>query len=152
MLKVLLQNKGRVFLGIVLIMLFGFVRFFERSLFYDPFVHYFENDFLNLPLPSFDYINLFVALAFRYGVNMVISLALLYVIFKEKEMISFCFALYIFFFIILFASFFSVIYFYGDQNNLILFYIRRFLIQPLFVLLFIPAFYYQKKSASNGAF
>lgn len=152
MLKVLLQNKGRVFLGIVLIMLFGFVRFFERSLFYDPFVHYFENDFLNLPLPSFDYINLFVGLAFRYGVNMVISLVLLYVIFKEKEMILFCTTLYLFFFVILIVSFFGVIYFYEAQNNFILFYIRRFLIQPLFVLLFIPAFYYQKKSASNGLF
>ncbi|MFY7758816.1 MAG: exosortase F system-associated membrane protein, partial [Flavobacterium stagni] len=26
-----------------------------------------------------------------------------------------------------------------------LFYLRRFLIQPLFLLLFVPAFYYQKR-------
>lgn len=149
MLKKILQNKGRVLIGTGLIMLFGVVRFFERPLFYDPFISYFESDFQNLPLPSFDFIDLFVGMVFRYGINMVISLALLYVIFKEKEMIPFCFALYIFFFIILMVCFFGAVYFYGAQNNLILFYIRRFLIQPLFVLLFIPAFYYQKKSVSS---
>jgi exosortase F-associated protein len=29
---------------------------------------------------------------------------------------------------------------------MILFYIRRFLIQPIFLLLFLPAFYYQKQN------
>jgi exosortase F-associated protein len=27
----------------------------------------------------------------------------------------------------------------------VVFYVRRFLIQPLFIILFIPAFYYQKR-------
>ena len=149
MLKKILQNKVRFLMGIGLVMLFGVVRFFERSLFYDPFIPYFESDFQNLPLPSFDFIDLSVGMVLRYGINMIISLALLYMIFKDKEMLVFCSTLYLFFFVVLIVSFFGMIYFYGAQNNFMLFYIRRFLIQPLFVLLFIPAFYYHKKSVSN---
>jgi exosortase F-associated protein len=52
--------------------------------------------------------------------------------------------LYVFFFLILISSFFVIMYYYGEHNKFILFYIRRFLIQPIFVLLFVPAFFYQK--------
>ena len=34
---------------------------------------------------------------------------------------------------------------FGETNKMNLFYIRRFIIQPIFLILFIPAFYYQKK-------
>ncbi|WP_374707786.1 exosortase F system-associated protein [Flavobacterium sp. J372] len=34
-------------------------------------------------------------------------------------------------------------------NLLALFYIRRFLIQPLFLILFIPAFYYQRRNSGT---
>jgi len=60
-------------------------------------------------------------------------------------MIQFVSVLYVFFFLILIGLFFSMLYFYEEHNNLILFYVRRFLIQPIFVILFIPAFYYQKQ-------
>ncbi|WP_256387090.1 exosortase F system-associated protein [Flavobacterium sp. 140616W15] len=43
-------------------------------------------------------------------------------------------------------TFSGVVYFYANHNNLMLFYVRRFLIQPIFILLFIPGFYYQKLS------
>jgi exosortase F-associated protein len=53
--------------------------------------------------------------------------------------------LYMIFGSILMISFFFVLNFFGEQSKMILFYIRRFIIQPIFLLLFIPAFYYQKK-------
>jgi exosortase F-associated protein len=52
---------------------------------------------------------------------------------------------YLLFFIILISLFFIVLFFFGETNKMTLFYIRRFLIQPIFLLLFLPAFYYQKK-------
>ncbi|WPR72737.1 exosortase F system-associated protein [Flavobacterium sp. NG2] len=146
MLKILFQHKVRFLLGVCLVFLLALVRVFEHDLFYDPFLGYFEGDFHNQPLPLFHSFQLFLGLLFRYSLNMLISLALIYVIFKEIEMIKFSFLLYILFFSFLIICFFSVIYVYGASNNLMLFYIRRFLIQPLFVLLFIPAFYYQKQS------
>jgi exosortase F-associated protein len=44
---------------------------------------------------------------------------------------------------VLMISFIFILTFFGEENKMTLFYIRRFLIQPIFILLFIPAFYYQ---------
>lgn len=121
------------------------VRFYEEALFYDPFLSYFKSDFNNLPLPVFNTFLLILNLLFRYGLNMLLSLGLLYVLFKDATMIRFSFYLYLIAFVLLLFSFFLVIYFYGAENNFLLFNVRRFLIQPIFVLLFIPAFYFQKQ-------
>lgn len=127
-----------------LLLCFVLVRFNENILFYDPFLAYFRSDFNQMPLPDFDIFRLILSLSFRYGLNMLISLGLIYVIFKDKMMIQFAFILYLFAFLFLLIALFFVIHFYGSENNFMLFYIRRFLIQPIFVLLFIPGFYYQK--------
>ncbi|WP_026712300.1 exosortase F system-associated membrane protein [Flavobacterium daejeonense] len=132
-----------------LLLLFGFVliRYNEDVLFYDPFLSYFKDDFNHMPLPEFDNFRLILNLYFRYGLNMLLSLAMIYVIFRDWKMIKFAFFLYLTAFVVLLISFFMVIHFCGVHNNFLLFYIRRFLIQPLFVLLFIPAFYFQKRNS-----
>lgn len=121
------------------------VRFYQETLFYDPFLVYFKANFNQIPLPDFNPFQLTLSLLFRYGLNMLLSLGLIYVLFKDKMMIRFVFLLYLIAFVCLLFLFFFVIYLYGAENNFLLFYIRRFLIQPVFVLLFIPAFYYQKQ-------
>ncbi|MBA0884464.1 exosortase F system-associated membrane protein [Flavobacterium undicola] len=121
------------------------VRYYENVLFYDPFLDYFKGDFNQMPLPEFDVFRLILNLLFRYGLNMIISLGLIYVIFKDYMMIQFSFFLYLVAFFVLLILFFLVINYYGSDNNFLLFYVRRFLIQPIFVLLFIPAFYFQKR-------
>jgi exosortase F-associated protein len=144
MLNKLLQNKTTVFLVMVLVMLLVFIRVFERQLFYDPFLIYFEGDYMKLPLPEFDNLKLFVGLSFRFFLNTILSLGILYFLFKDKGMISFASILYLFLFAILIVTLFCILYFFNNQENLLLFYVRRFLIQPLFLILFVPAFYYQK--------
>jgi len=142
----MLLHKLRIVLGLVFVVLLAVVRAYEYQLFYDPFLNYFKSDFNALPLPSFDSFRLTVGLLLRYGLNTALSLGLIYVFFKDSGMIKFAFILYAFFFLILVSLFYIIIYFYGAHNNLMLFYVRRFLIQPIFVILFIPAFYYQKLS------
>ncbi|KFF15453.1 exosortase F system-associated membrane protein [Flavobacterium hydatis] len=144
MLNNILQNKSRIFLLIVFVFLLAGIRAFENQLFYDPFLVYFETDYKELPLPEFNSIQLFFGLLFRYFLNTIISLGIIYVLFKEIELVKFASVLYVMFFLVLIIAFYCVIYFYGNQNNLILFYIRRFLIQPILILLFVPGFYYQK--------
>jgi exosortase F-associated protein len=144
MLRVLLLHKLRIVLGFVLILLLAAVRSYEDQLFYDPFLNYFKNDFNALPLPIFDSLHLFLGLLFRYALNTALSLGLIYVLFKDGTMIKFASFLYFFFFLILVSVFYLIIHFSGAHNDLMLFYVRRFLIQPIFLILFIPAFYYQK--------
>jgi exosortase F-associated protein len=144
MLNKLLQNKKTVFLIVLLLFVLVCIRAFESQLFYDPFLRYFEGDYLRMPLPKYNAFWLFLGMSFRFFINGIISLAIVYCLFKDKEMLQFASILYLFFFVVLIVGFFSVLHFYGNQNNMLLFYVRRFLIQPLFLILFIPAFYYQK--------
>jgi exosortase F-associated protein len=144
MLKTLLSHKYRFTLVISFVLSFVLIRVYEDKLFYDPFLNYFKSDFNALPLPVYDSFRLFVGLLFRYGLNAALSLGLVFTLFRDVKMVKFASFLYAFFFVVLIFSFYAVISVYGEDNNLMLFYVRRFLIQPIFILLFIPGFYYQK--------
>jgi exosortase F-associated protein len=144
MLNKILRHKMDVFILFFLVVLLVAVRAFEDDLFYDPFLFYFKGDYRIFPLPEFNALLLFLGLLFRYFLNAIFSLGILYFLFKDKEMIRFVSILYVLLFLVLICSFFFVLHFFESQNNLLVFYVRRFLIQPLFVILFVPAFYYQK--------
>lgn len=145
MLKNLLKDKTRTATTLFLILLLIAIRVFESNLFYDPFLVYFKNEFTNSPYPNISILKLFFSYGFRFYINSMISLALIYLIFKDTKIVKFSILLYMVFGSILMISFFFVLKFFGPESKMILFYIRRFIIQPIFVMLFIPAFYYQKR-------
>jgi exosortase F-associated protein len=145
MLQLLLKNKAKVFWFSFLVLLLILIRVFEDQLFYDPFLNYFKTEFAHSKLPPFDFFKLFFSLGIRFYLNSVISLFLLYVIFKDTKIVKFSMLLYMILGSILMISFIFVLTFFGEESKMTLFYIRRFLIQPIFILLFIPGFYYQKQ-------
>ncbi|MES2575897.1 MAG: exosortase F system-associated protein [Bacteroidota bacterium] len=146
MLQKLLNNKIKILLVISLVLLLVFIRAYEDVLFYDPFLNYFKIDYHNLPLPEIQNSSLFLGLLFRYFLNSIVSLAVIYVLFKDIEAVKFASILYILFFIILVVTFFFMLSYFSEPSKMVLFYIRRFLIQPIFLLLFLPAFYFQKQN------
>ncbi len=145
MLQKILNNKVKIVLVALLVFVLALIRAFEGVLFYDPFSAYFKNDYLNLSFPAFKVLPLFWAMSFRYFLNSALSLAIIYVLFKEKGLAKLASLLYLVFFVILISAFFLLLSFSDSHNNFVLFYVRRFLIQPLFLLLFVPAFFYQKQ-------
>ena len=145
MLNKILEHKLKIIITIIIVISFGIIRAFENQLFYDPFLVYFESDFKSKPFPEVDLLKLFGGLLFRYFLNTVLSLLLIYSLFKDLEMMKFSAFLYAFFLVLLFGLFFIILKFYSE-GSWILFYVRRFIIQPIFVLLFIPAFYYQQQN------
>lgn len=142
MLNKVLEHKKKIFISVIIIFCFGLIRAFEKSLFYDPFLDYFETTFKNVPLPNVEFFKLFYNLLFRFALNTILSLVLIFTLFNDKGILGFSAFLYIFFGILLFGAFFIIVI-YFPENSWLLFYVRRFIIQPIFVLLFIPAFYYQ---------
>jgi exosortase F-associated protein len=130
----------------ILVFFLALIRAYEGNLFYDPFLSYFKTDYYNLPLPELNNIQLFFGLVLRYFLNSSLSLAIIYVLFKDIEAVKFASILYLIFFTLLILALFLVLYFFGETNKMTLFYIRRFLIQPIFLVLFLPAFYYQKQN------
>jgi exosortase F-associated protein len=148
MLNKVQKNKAAIFFLLLLIVLLIAIRTFEKQLFYDPFLYYFEHDYLIFPLPDFNAVKLFCGLLFRFTLNTLISLGIIYLLFKDKQMIVFASFLYVVFFVLLIVAFFSILTFFTSQENFLLFYVRRFLIQPLFLIVFVPAFYFQKKKGN----
>ncbi len=144
MLKELHNNRIRFLFLFVAILALVLVRAFESHIFYDPFLQFFKQDYQNRPLPSFDSMKLFLGLLFRYFLNTFFSLGIIYLIFKQIQLVKFSALLFGVLFIILIILFFGTLHFFKHPDYLVLFYLRRFLIQPLFLVLFIPAFYYQQ--------
>ncbi len=128
-------------LGLFLVL----IRMFENELFYDPLLSFFKLDYNNNPLPEFNSIKLLGNVALRFWLNSIISLLILWVAFKDKGILKLSGFLYVVFFVILMIAF-SYFLFYSDTKSFLpLFYVRRFLIQPILLLVLLPAFYFQNK-------
>ena len=143
MLVALKNNTGRVTLAVIIIILLVMVRLFESEIFYDPLLQYFKGSYQQESVPEMNSQLLFLNIAFRYLLNTILSLALLYVIFNDMQMLKFTAVLYLIFFVVLI----SILLFAlsnEDPDKMLVFYIRRFLIQPIFILLFIPGFLFQE--------
>jgi len=128
----------------LLLILLVCVRIFQERLFYDPFLPFFRSTgFETHPLPQYNSVKLLMSLFFRYALNTLFSLGILWLIFKDASIIRLSAILYFIFFIVLAVALIVVVN-AENVNMLVLFYVRRFLIQPLFLILFVPAFYYQR--------
>lgn len=143
--KNLLNNKIKVFVLFLLVLVLVSIRIFEDSLFYDPYLDFFKTDFTNFPLPVVDKLSLFLSLFFRYLLNSIVSIFFIQIAFNDINFTKFASVLYGILFVILILVFYVVLAFFADESKMELFYIRRFLIQPLFLLLFIPGYLIQKR-------
>ena len=130
---------------IVCIFLLVLVRKFEDVLFYDPLLSFFKiSNFNHLDVPSFDSIKLTLSLFFRYALNAILSLIIIYLWFGDKKATRLVFWVLAVSFV-----FFGAIYLFSLHTNFSIgymptFYVRRILIQPILLLLLIPAIYYNK--------
>ena len=149
MLQKILQNKFRILFGSLFFIGLLAIRFYQENLFYDPLLSYFKQEDSVAVAPNVNALKLFFSLAMRFYFNSMLSIGILYVVFLDFKLLRFSALLYIILGSVLLISFIFILHFYGFQNKFLLFYVRRFLIQPIFLLLFLPAFYFQKKMKSD---
>ena len=131
------------------------IRGFEETLFYDPLIPFFKSIQSYDSLPQFETLKLLLNVVLRFLMNTSVSLVILWILFQNRDVVKLSVLLYSALFVVLFAVFCYLLS--GDanigsldeasetDNFMSLFYVRRFLIQPLFLLILIPAFYFQKK-------
>ena len=104
------MNKlTRIFLIAVLFILLILVRAFASNLFYDPFIDYFKNDYLHQKIPEFNTFKLFLNITFRFVLNTLISLGIIYLFFINKEYLKFTIQFYSIAFVILSVLFFILL-------------------------------------------
>ena len=125
-------------------MLLFAVRGFATDLFYDPLITYFQNDYLYTIMPEINMWKLVVDLFFRYTLNSLISLAIIWLMFRNKAYLKLAGFFFMAAFILLIIVFVFLLKDKFEAGYLLPFYVRRFIIHPLFLLVLIPAFYYQK--------
>lgn len=140
------MNKGfKYIVFFVLVGLLVLIRVFEEQLFYDPYLAFFKNDYLYIDSPRQEVFKLAAFTTLRYVLNTVISLGILFVLFKDLSIIKFSVLVYALAYVV-FMSLFLYFVIHPKQEDYYLFFnVRRFLIQPLLALLLIPAFYYHKQ-------
>lgn len=133
---------------ILLIVLFGLlalIRFFEEQLFYDPYLSFFKSDYLYMDSPRREVFKLSAFTTLRYVLNTLISLGILYVFFKDKNVVKFSALIYTLAYFILMLLFLYFVLNPNKEDYYLFFNVRRFLIQPIILLLLLPAFYYNKQ-------
>ncbi|QCE40524.1 exosortase F system-associated membrane protein [Psychroserpens sp. NJDZ02] len=139
------MGKYSKYIGIsVLVVLLALVRWFQNDLFYDPYLLFFENDYLYIDSPRQETLKLVANTMFRFFINTVLSLSILYVFFKDWSIVKFSALIFFFSFLILMILYLYFVLDPKQEQYYLFFNVRRFLIQPILLLLLLPAFYYNR--------
>lgn len=120
------------------------VRMLEDQLFYDPFLDYFHEANKNAKFPHFEWGKLILNHLFRFFLNLMLSALIIHFIFKNKQWTIQAIVLMLLVFVFTFSLYLYCISTEFEIGYLFSFYMRRFVIQPIILLLIIPLFYYRK--------
>ncbi|MFP3595933.1 exosortase F system-associated membrane protein [Chryseobacterium sp. SIMBA_029] len=121
------------------------VRLLEDRLFYDPFLNYFHEAVKNITFPEFVWGKLIIGHLFRFILNLFFSCLIIHFLFKNKQWTLQGALMITIIFFITFPIYLYCVYDRFDIGYLFSFYMRRFVIQPLILLLIVPMFYYRKQ-------
>lgn len=121
------------------------VRMLEDRIFYDPFLDFFHETDKNIPFPDFVWGKLIISHFFRFTLNLLFSCVIIHFLFKNKQWTMQGALLITIIFVITFPIYLYCIHSRFEIGHLFSFYMRRFVIQPLILLLIVPLFYYRKQ-------
>lgn len=126
------------------------IRMVENQIFYDPFLNYFHEANKQLTVPDFVWGKLILHHIFRFILNIIFSAIILQAFFNNKKWTIQGVILMTLVFALTFVVYLYCLYTKLDVGYLFTFYMRRFVIQPVILLLIIPLFYYRKMLLKKG--
>ena len=129
-----------------LIFLLIVIRLFEIPYFDDGLIRFFQHNYLTGPLPKVSFFNIFWIDSIRFWINTAISILILRLYFNQSGLVKFLLLLFTVAYLIAVIILYVSVQNYQAGHYLILFYSRRFLIQPILLLLLFPALWYQVRS------
>ncbi|MDB9721305.1 exosortase F system-associated protein [Winogradskyella sp.] len=139
-----MPNLARYLCIVVLFLVLVLIRAYETILFYDPYLVFFENDYLYIDNPRREVAKLILYTSLRYLLNTVTSLGILYLTFREKSIIKFSVLIYTIAYVFLMVAFLYFVLNPKQEDYYLFFNFRRFLIHPILILVLLPAFYYHR--------
>ncbi len=131
----------------VIVGIFGLisVRMLEDRIFYDPFLGYFHEADKNAQFPDFEWLKLIANYLFRFSLNLILSAMIVHFAFGNRQWTIQAIVLMLIVFVLTFPIYLYCIHTKFEIGYLFSFYMRRFVIQPMILLLIIPMFYYRMK-------
>ena len=120
------------------------IRMVESEIFYDPFLAYFHQANKQIPIPDVVWSKLIFNHLFRTFLNIFFSAIVLQGFFNNKKWTIQGILLMLLVFVITFPIYLYCLHTKLEVGYLFTFYMRRFVIQPIILLLIIPLFYYRK--------
>ena len=139
----MLKTYQKHIIAIILVFLLMAVRFFEKTYFDDGLIRFFQHDYLTEPLPKLSIFKTIWIDSLRFWLNTAISILILRLFFNQSGLLKFLLLVFTISFFVSILILYLSIENYQAGHYLVLFYIRRFLIQPLLLLLLVPALWYQ---------
>ena len=125
------------------------VRFLEDKIFYDPFLAFFKGNYKVAQIPEFLWGKLIISHFFRFFLNLFFSAVVIHFMFLNKKWTLQAVVLITVAFLFFFPIYLWCLYTKMEIGYLFTFSVRRFIIQPIILLLIIPIFYYRKKLMKN---
>lgn len=136
-----MSNPIRYLIIFALFICLVLIRYFEDYLFYDPYLLFFKNDYLYMDYPRREVLKLTLFTSLRYALNSAISLGILYLVFRDRGILKFSAILYAASYVVLLFMFLFFVINPKQEDYYLFFNLRRFLIQPIILLVLLPAFY-----------
>ncbi len=120
------------------------VRAIEDRAFYDPFLQYFSVADKKAHFPDFEWFSLILNYIFRFLLNLLFSAIIIQALFRNRQWTVQGLVLMTIVFAITLPIYLYCIQTKFEIGYLFSFYMRRFVIQPLILLLIVPMFYYRR--------
>ncbi|MCC5916469.1 MAG: exosortase F system-associated protein [Cryomorphaceae bacterium] len=118
----------------------------QRDLFYSGFL---DTGAGTIKVENFSAAKYITSKTIRFLFNDGASLLIIYGIFQRKDFLKFGFGLFLVELLILLPVYFLLVTFAFDQTRFFLQHIHRLVVNPVLMMLLIPAFYYQLRMEKN---
>jgi len=129
-----------VFLGIFGLII---VYVFQAQLFYDPFANHLFNP-MHPEVPEYNASKYIIAKAARYILNDGFALMVIWGLFKNQTYVRFAVIIFFIGFLILLPIYLFLAMNYFIETQSFLNHLHRLVLNPVLMMLLIPAFYYQQ--------
>lgn len=143
------MRLGKLFFSFLLILMLVAIRYFEKQLFDDGLIDFFQYDYLKKNLPDISTIKVIWVNTIRFWINSIVSMAILLLLFPQKYLVEFLVIIYgLVFVVVIFLMYYFITHYQAGEYSA-LFYTRRILIQPILLFVLIPALLYQQRKKKS---
>lgn len=136
----------RYLVGTACLIVLVLVYLFQREWFYSGF---YDTGASSDKVPDFDPLKFFISKYTRFLINDTMALGILWSLFYEKKYMNFAFAVFLVEAIVLMPFYITGVIWFWDSLRWFLSHLHRLVVNPFFMMLLIPAFYYQKNSSAR---